>query len=176
MNKGEYYNYLVDKVGMRGKGYDLLLSYLFDTKFIWSYKIPTDANRAMDGQALRSRYANETGDYILYTDKIEDCNVLEMLVALSIRIEEDIVAAPGEENPGMWFWKMISNLGIASKDRAFSEKRVSSILFSWMQRLYSEDGSGGLFPLKKPYKDQRLVPIWDQMNLYLNENLKGELL
>ena len=178
MNRGEYFLYLTEKIS-NGKERQrmLLLSYLFDTKFIWSYKIPTDANRAKDGQLLRDRYANETGDYILYNDKIEPCNVLEMLVALSIRIEEDIMAEPGDENPSRWFWEMIKNLDLNHMtDKSFSEKKAGSILFSWMNRLYDSEGNGGLFPLKKAKKDQRLMSIWDQMNLYLNEQLKGESL
>lgn len=176
MNRGDYFLYLTDTVNERGR-HSLLLSYLFDTKFIWSFKIPTDANRAKDGQLLRDRYANETGDYILYCDKTEPCNVLEMMVALCVRIEEDIMAEPGRERPEKWFWQMIRNLGLEKMtDYNFSEKKAGSILYGWMNRLYDFDGSGGAFPLSNPVKDQRLVSIWDQANSYLNEQLKGELL
>ena len=174
MNRGDYFLYLSDKVFERG-GYSLLLSYLFDTRFIWSYKIQTDANRAKDGQMLRDRYANETGDYILYEDKIEPCNVLEMMVALCMRIEEDIMSEPGDEAPERWFWAMIRNLKLDRfTNKNFDEREVGRIIFSWLNRLYEPDGNGGAFPLKRPLKDQRLVPIWDQANLYLNEELKGE--
>ena len=174
MNKGEYYIYLTDVVGR--KRHNLLLSYLYDTEFRWSYKVPTDANRARDGQLLRDRYANDTGDYILFSDKEETCSVLEMLVALSIRIEEDIMADPGFENPSKWFWTMLDNLKISElDDRRFDEAKAFDILDRWMSRSFKEDGSGSLFPLKHSIKDQRLVPIWDQANLYLNESLKGEI-
>lgn len=179
MNRGEYYLYLIDRISGRGQArgprHTLLLSYLFDTPFRWSYKIPTDANRAKDGQLLRDRYANETGDYILYEDKKEACNVLEMLVALSIRIEEDITGDPGNDHPEKWFWTMIRNLRLDDvTDRRFDERKVLKILDIWMARGFEPDGKGGLFPLKRPNRDQRLVSIWDQMNYYLNENLKGE--
>jgi hypothetical protein len=175
MNIGEYYLYLTDRVSRGGARYNLLLSYLFETPFRWSYKIPTDANRAKDGQLLRDRYANDTGDYILYEDKRERCNVLEMMVALSIRIEEDITGEPGDDHPERWFWEMIENLGLNKfSDRSFDERRVNDILNKWMLRSFRDNGEGGLFPLKHPLKDQRLVPIWDQMNLYLNERLKGD--
>lgn len=174
MNRGEYWLYLTDAIG-GGRSHHLLLSNLFDREFRWSYKIASDANRARDGQMLRDRYANEVGDYILFEDKMEPCNVLEMLVALSIRIEDDIMADPGSENPGVWFWEMLDNLEISQlDDRRFDEAEVNDILTKWMRREYEEDGRGGLFPLNHPTKDQRLVPIWDQANEYLNESLKGD--
>lgn len=176
MNRGEYLNYLTDKVG-GGKRHALLLAYLFDTPFKWSYKIPTDANRAKDGVLLRDRYANETGDFLLYSDRIEPCSILEMLVALSVRIEEDIMAEPGDECPEKWFWEMIRNLGLDEMtDRKFMEAYAKHKIDIWQGRRFGEDGQGGLFPLKSQTKDQRLTSIWDQMNFYLNEQLKGETL
>jgi len=177
MNREEYFNYLTDKVSKGKASYSFLLAYLFDTPFTWSYKIPTDANRAKDGVFLRDRYANETGDYLLYSDRSEQCSVLEMLVALSIRIEEDIMAEPGLEHPESWFWEMVKNLGLyAATDRVFNEDLVKGVIDIWLNRNYEANGNGGLFPLRHPKKDQRLISIWDQMNLYLTEKLKGETL
>ena len=39
-----------------------------------------------------------------------------------------------------------------------------------LAREYSDNGHGGLFPLKNPKKDQRKVEIWYQMTEYINEN------
>ena len=87
------------------------------------------------------------------------------------------MSEPGDEEPEKWFWQMIKNLGLNKMtDGSFNERKIGAILYEWMNRLYDENGKGGAFPLKKPKKDQRLVSIWDQMNLYLNEQLKGELL
>ena len=177
MNRGHYFIYLVDKIDGGKTGYTLLLATLFDTEFTWSYKIPTDANRAKDGRFFRDRYANETGDYLLYSDRIEPCNVLEMLVALSVRIEEDIMGEPGDEHPEKWFWEMISNLGLyPATDKVYREDLVEGVIKAWLSRSYEANGNGGLFPLLHPKKDQRLVSIWDQLNFYLNERLKGETL
>jgi hypothetical protein len=177
MNRGEYFLYLTDKVFERRRNHNLLLSYLFDTPFRWSYKIPTDANRARDGQLLRDRYANDTGDYILYEDKKEPCSVLEMLVALCMRVEEEITGEPGNEHPERWFWEIMKNLGLYSMtDGNFDEGRIITILDIWMKRKFRADGFGGAFPVKGCTKDQRLISIWDQMNLYLNEKLKGDFL
>lgn len=177
MNREEYFNYLTDKISEGVVRHRSLLAYLFDRPFTWSYKIQTDANRAKDGKFLRDRYANETGDYLLYSDRIEPCSVLEMLVALSIRIEEDIMAEPGEEKPEKWFWEMIKNLGLyPATDKVYREDLVRGIVDNWLTRNYEPNGNGGLFPLHSAKKDQRLVSIWDQMNFYLNEKLKGETL
>ncbi len=176
MNRGGYFAYLEDIVGRRLPMGSLLLPYLFDRPFTWSFKIPTDANRAKDGLMLRDRYANETGDYLLYSDKAEPCSILEMLVALSIRIEEDIMAEPGDEHPEKWFWEMLDNLGLTriASLRPMAENEYEKVIEVWLKRKYMDNGQGGLFPLKNPSKDQRLVSIWDQMNFYLNEKLKGE--
>ena len=177
MNREEYLNYLTDKISEGAVRHRRLLAYLFDTPFTWSFKIPTDANRAKDGMFLRDRYANETGDYLLYSDRLEPCSILEMLVALSIRIEEDIMAEPGEEKPEKWFWEMISNLGLyPATDKVYREDLVEGVIKAWLSRSYEANGNGGLFPLHHPKKDQRLCSIWDQMNFYLNEKLKGETL
>lgn len=177
MNREEYFEYLKGQISMGVIRHQNLLAYLFDTPFTWSYKIPTDANRAKDGMFLRDRYANETGDYLLYSDRLEPCSILEMLVALSIRIEEDIMAEPGEEKPEKWFWEMIKNLGLyPATDKVYREDLVEGVVKAWLSRSYEANGNGGLFPLHHPKKDQRLCSIWDQMNFYLNEKLKGETL
>lgn len=169
MNENEYFDWLVDQVGGVHRN-RMLLSFLYDTTFYWSPKIPTDANRAKDGQYLRSRYANETGDYISYKDSREPCRVLEMLVALSLRIETDIMGEPGNDHPDRWFAEMLKNLGIFHvTDNRFKEKHVMDVLEKWMDRRFAPNGAGSPFPLTNPSKDQRLTPIWDQMNEYLNE-------
>ena len=171
MNQQEYFDWLVDQIGGQHHfRYKELLSYLFDYEFTWSYKIPTDANRAKDGQYLRTVYANETHDYLTHTDAKEPCNVLEMLVALAIRIENDITGEPGNDHPERWFWEMIKNLGIYHMtDGRCRYDTINRSLDRWMDRSYNADGGGGLFPLRRTKRDQRLVPIWDQMNEYLNE-------
>lgn len=175
MNRQEYFTYLTDRIYEGRSTHTLLLSFLFDTEYRWSFKIPTDANRAKDGIMLRDRYANETGDYLTYSDKAEPCNLLEMLVALCIRIEEDITGEPGNDHPEKWFWEIIKNLGLyGMTDKRFREREAQNIIDIWLRRQYMPDGKGGAFPLSEPAKDQRLVSIWDQMNYYLNEQLKGE--
>lgn len=176
MNRTEYFDWLVDQVNGGRYRRGTLLSILFDTEFRWSYRFPTDANRAADGQFLRTQYANETKDYLLYGDAKEPCNVLEMLVALAIRIETDIMGEPGNDHPEHWFWEMIKNLGLLpmtdkSLQKEHDVEKVMKILNKFMDREYdNQAGVGGLFPVYSPRRDQSLLPIWEQMNDYLNEN------
>ena len=169
MNQNEYFDYLVEKIGGQRR-FRLLLSFLYDEEFYFSRKIPTDINRAKDGQYLRTTYANETGDFISYSDAKMPCNILEMLVALSLRIETDIMGEPGNDHPERWFWEMIRNLGLYyMTDPAFDERKARIILENWMDRKFKENGAGGLFPIRNPDRDQRIIPIWEQMSDYLRE-------
>ena len=47
---------------------------------------------------------------------------------------------------------------------------VTNKLDDLNKRHIGEDGSGGIFPLKNPQKDQRITEIWYQMNAFFLEN------
>lgn len=170
----EYFAWLVDivcknrfsdKISFRK-----LLTYLHRTEF--RYLILKDENRADDGISLRHRFA-------LYHPEIEDaesyldgpCSVLEMMIALAIRCEEDIEDDPiiGDRT-AQWFWGMIVSLGLGSMadysyDRAYVRKRVNAFL----DRDYEPNGKGGLFTVRHTNEDMRQLEIWWQMCRYLNE-------
>lgn len=165
----DYYIWLLDRVNVtlsEKQAYSFLFNTLFKREFKWS--IETDENRASDGEELRRQYEDETGNL---TDDYEGCNMLEMLVALSIRCENDIMGLPDEDNTSHWFWEMLKNLGldIYSNSR-WDPVRVNSILDKLIFRKYKSDGSGGLFPLRNAKTDQRNVEIWYQMGSWLCEN------
>ena len=91
-----------------------LLMRLHSIDFTWV--IDMDENRALDGVALRERFedecACESGIMNLYFQG-RPCSVLEMMIALSIRCEEDIMSDPTCGNRiGQWFWSMIVSLGL----------------------------------------------------------------
>ena len=137
--------------------------------------VPMDINRIEDGLALRSMFVDESG----FQDGEEDllrkpCSVLEMMVALACRMEDDIMADAdmGDRAP-LWFWTMISNLGLDGMDNDhFDNENVDHVLNVLINRTYFMNGSGGLFPLKIPKMNQRRVEIWYQMNQWLSENTK----
>lgn len=143
-----------------------LLTRLHETEF--TYLIPRDKNRAMDGIDLRWRFSLE---YDLDSGDLDGpCSVLEMMVALAIRCEEDYMDDPGVgDRTGQWFWGMIVNLGLGSMtDTRYDERVVDDILQRFLNREYEPDGKGGLFTVRNCNFDLRDVEIWVQMCYYLD--------
>lgn len=129
-----------------------------------------DANRADDGIQLRRRYCLYHAQIDRSCLNIGECTVLEMMVALALRCEEEIMDDPEIGNrTAQWFWLMITNLGLGGMtDNAYDRRRVSDILERFIDREYEPDGRGGLFWLRKCQEDLRDVEIWRQLMWYLN--------
>lgn len=149
-----------------------LLIHLHDTEF--RYLIPKDKNRAEDGKDLRYRFAI-TCHYDEPYEQILDylsgpCSVLEMMVALSIRCEENIMDDPNVGNrTSQWFWGMVVNLGLGSMtDTHFDKRLVTDILETFLDREYEPSGRGGLFTVRGCDVDLRDVEIWHQLCWYLD--------
>lgn len=167
--KEEYFDWLTAKIGGRviTKRYHDLLLYLSQVEFRWSNLQGTDSNRADDGIELRNQYMNVYA--VRRTEMREPCSVLEMMVALAIRIEIEITGEPGNDHPERWFWQMIQNLGLDRFTNAsFVKEDVDAILAYWMDRKYDRYGRGSLFPALKSTVDQSTRPIWDQMCSYVS--------
>lgn len=127
-----------------------------------------DGNRAEDGLSLRARYEDETG----YSSMMQNrpCSVLEMMVALAVRCEEDIMTDDvyGDRTP-YWFDSMIFSLGLSGMtDPHYDEEYVADILYKFLYRQYGSNGRGGLFTINNPNIDVRSMEIWMQLNWYLN--------
>lgn len=154
--------------------YRRLLEYLHLRVF---YDInPRDANRAEDGIALRYRFAREKGisEPVIASElDISSCSILEMMIALCIRIEDNMMDDPTVGNrTGQWFWEMISSLGLnGMTDRNFDINYTNRVLSDFLERRYEPNGRGGLFTIQNPKQDQRMVEIWYQMQAYLIEVL-----
>lgn len=151
--------------------YRRLFRYLYDTTFL--YIVDMDANRADDGRNLRYRFGYERGYYDTdIHDCLDDkpCSFLEMLLALSLRCEETIMADPEHGNrTRVWFWDMLSNSGLAAMtDARFSKPQAHKIVDRLLNREYDKDGSGGLFIIKRCKHDLRTVEIWYQLCWYLD--------
>ena len=155
----------------QGVSYRKLLEFLDSIQF--DYIIARDANRAEDGVGLRYRFAYEAGvgypETAAYLDD-RPCSVLEMLVALSLRCEEQFMADPEAGNrTSFWFGCMLHNLGIDDMDDlAFRKNKVKQAIDIFMQRDYEPDGKGGLFHIENCWTDLRQVEIWYQMCWYLD--------
>ena len=168
-----YFEWMYDLVGenrySKSISYRKLLMRLHDTEFI--FLIQKDENRAKDGLNLRYRFAYDHPD-------IEDaesylkgpCSVLEMMIALAIRCEENIMDDPEIGNrTGQWFWSMITSLGLGSMiDSRFDRRFVDDTIDIFLNRKYAPNGKGGLFTIRNCDCDLRTVEIWYQLCYYLD--------
>lgn len=167
MDEKEYYDWLTQIVG-GDTNYEWLFHVLFAKEFY--YILDHDADRAADGLALRKTYSEFIGRQVNL--KLGACTVLEMLVALAIACEDNIMhnRECGDRTPE-WFWMILRNLGLDKFDDAhFNETEVYYRLDIFLERKYKSDGNGGAFPLQKCDKNQKLVPLWIQLNEFLLEN------
>ena len=171
MLRSQYFDWLSGFTHL--ENHSLLLQKLFDTEFWWT--IPFDANRADDGINLRYRFGRifNIPDPIIQAElDTFPCSILEMIVALALRCEEDIM---GDERIGdrtsVWIRDMFLSLGIAGyTDMVYDEREVNYILDTFLSRRYSRTGDGGLFSIPNlPYdRDMRTAEIWSQMNWFIN--------
>lgn len=171
-----YYNWLVNLIcdahHSQRSLYSKLLGCLHSTPFI--YSIAMDENRAADGIDLRYRFdyeCAESANADMYLDG--PCSVLEMMAALAIRCEENIMDDTAYGNrTSQWFWTMVVNLGLGSMtDDRFDERYTKNVLDRFLHREYEPDGRGGLFRIRNCDRDLRRVEIWMQLCWYLDSIL-----
>lgn len=175
MLRRQYFDWLVSHISL--DGYYILLSKLFDTEFVWS--IPFDANRADDGVHLRYRFGRECNipDPVICGElDTVPCSILEMIIALALRNEEQIM---GDESigdrTGLWVRDMLNNLGLlAYPDSRYDPFAVDDIICIFLNRQYSRTGKGGLFevPDLDPTRDMRTAELWCQMSWYMKEQVE----
>lgn len=157
----------------RGLSYQKLLNHLHGIDFY--YTIGMDGNRADDGIELRYRFGHENSyEESMIASYLDNrpCSVLEMMLALAIRCEEQIMDDPDiGDRTGRWFWDMIGNLDLGSmSDSIFDRNYVNDVVFRFLDRDYERNGEGGLFTVDNG-RDLRSVEIWYQMLWYLNDIL-----
>lgn len=172
----DYFNWLSDLVCKKRFAkqisYRKLLMRLHDIEFTFS--IPRDQNRAEDGVNLRYRYAITNGyedSYDIILEYLDGpCSVLEMMIALSVICEENIMDDPSVgDRTDQWFWGMITNLGLGSMvDSRFDKRFVDDTVSRFLNREYEPDGKGGLFTIRRCDRDLRTVEIWYQLCWYLD--------
>jgi hypothetical protein len=104
-----------------------------------------------------------------------------MMVALAQRMDyelSDLISPANRTNK--YFYEMLKNLKLEEYTDAYligdqidyaSSGDIDDILEDLINRTYSYDGEGSLFPLKQRYpKDMAKTEVWYQMMLYINEN------
>lgn len=150
-------------------GYSKLLDYLYQVDFVWI--IPMDENRAKDGLNLRNRFCDLYSFDTVQLQEIfgnKPCSMLEMMIALSIRIEDDFMGTENSNQIPRWFWSMIFSMGLQfNKDETFNSDKVDSIILQFIEHRYGPDGRGSLFHVPMRNVDFRNLQIWDQMNYWL---------
>lgn len=157
--------------------YKKLFKFLHNTEFI--YFVEYDDNRAQDGIDFRYHFGYENGyseeEIEMYLGN-EPCSVLEMMVAMAFRGEEQIMDDYNYGNrTGQWFWNMLANLDLINmSDLRFDINRAENIIYRFLNREYEPDGSGGLFTIENTEYDLRYVDIWTQFMWYLDEVLEKE--
>lgn len=171
----EYFEWMMDLVCKKNRNvvsFRKLLMRLHDIEF--RSLMPMDNNRAEDGKALRWRFAYECDNRWDYREVKMcldgPCTVLEMMVALALRCEEDIMddATIGNRT-SQWFWNMIVSLGLGSMtDDNFDRIKVDEIIRRFLDREYEPNGRGGLFTIRNCHRDLRNVEIFHQLCEYLN--------
>ena len=171
----DYFNWLCKIVSdskPNRRSYSKLLWYLHEIEF--TFIIPMDENRCVDGVELRYRYGrlhNIEGPVIASCLDVTPCSVLEMMVALAARCEDNIMVDPAYgSRPGRWFWMMIRSLGLGNmSDGNFDIEYANSIIWRFLNREFERDGKGGLVYIPGTQYDMRSMEIWYQMQRYLIE-------
>lgn len=171
-----YYNWLctmaIPDDSTRSK-YSNLLFTLYNIEFI--PKMDRDENRMHDGIDFKKQYAYMNGlpyKTVEYGIRKNSCSMLEMMVALSYRMEEEIMDDPDKGNrTSLWFKTMLESMELIDQtDDKFNWQYVVQILYQFNDRKYQYNGHFGLFTLNNPPIDMRQVEIWYQMFYYLEEN------
>ena len=172
----EYDNWLIDlATGWLSEygNYFKLVSCLHTIPFYATIRL--DDNRGADGKDLRLRFTEESREYTYNTARLYlmdyDASMLEVLVALAIRCEENIMRDNDiGDRSNEWFYGMLCSSDLVGyTDEYFDEDAVLKIVDRILERKYSRNGAGGLFTLSNPPKDLRKVEIWYQLLWYLDE-------
>ncbi len=169
------YELVCDEWDSVNQSYSELLSILDSIEFECS--LPMDSNRFEDGVDLRYRFGYENGiDDAEIAHELDNrpCSVLEMMVALAIRIEEQIMSDPDIGNrTGQWFMNMLTSLGLSGmEDNNLDVSYIHKTIDKFLNHKYERNGKGGLFTVQDRNCDMRRTEIWYQAMWYLDEVLK----
>lgn len=162
----EYYEWLMAIIDGPGR-YSRVLDLLWHIEF---YSIiPNDDNRAADGAELRYYYEDATG-YIC--EKGGACTVLEMIIGLALRIENDFLYDEEfGDRTDIWFWDMFYCLGLGDyDDQNFEEAPVREIIEDFLDRRIDDKGRiRTLFPVIGSGQKWSELEIWWQLNKFILE-------
>lgn len=168
-----YFEWLTSRVCTPDKVvYSRLLSQLYDIDFRYTHAL--DANRESDGMDLRLIFADEESVPHPVMEAImsqKQCSVLEMMIALAIRCQNEYTGNDYENEVGKapyLFWSMIQSMGLEyNVDDGYSEEDTKFFVWRMLDRRYLKNGRGGLFTVPDINKDMTKEDIWYQMLWYV---------
>lgn len=150
--------------------YRRLLTYLNSVTFY--PLLSMDENRVQDGEDLRYHFGYEHRYLSSEIGALLDhrpCSVLEMMVALAVRMENGMKNPTYGDRTHHWFCEMLTSLGLRDMtDENFDRVKASRIIRNFLERKYAANGKGGLFTVPSETRDMRNAEIWYQMNWYLD--------
>jgi hypothetical protein len=161
-----------DRGGQDSTPYSQLLVDLFSIGFY--YLISQDENCAEYATELRNIFTQMGGKHHPgIAHKPISC--LEVMISMAVNAEDSLMTNTDlGDRTGQWFWMMIDNLGFTSFTDDVYDVDVSIAVRSKMaavlDRRYSSNGDGSIFPIRHPKQDMRNVDLWSAFMLYLAEN------
>lgn len=171
-----YYKWLVSLIPAWRDSHGTLLRQLYDTPF--RVTMIQDENRVGDGLSLRGRFIGERHIDLSNRDALKQCrpcSVLEVMIAMALRCEEEYMTQYSEEDPiSVWFGPMILSLGLAHCSGPFYDTEEADVAIrNFLNRAYQPDGLGGLFHVPGIQEDMRKLELWSQMMIWI-DHIKGE--
>lgn len=174
-----YFEYLLtiledERVEVLGEVLDILSESEFKVV------VERDGNRVEDVAVLRNKFLNNI-DYEFSEDDIaelmsEHVSVLEILMVMSEHMHDVTFNADSELGLYHWFWTLLYHLSLDSFTNPVEDEEIWSIknfIETFVNREYEFNGTGGLYPLNFPEKDQREVELFYQMQAWFLEKKRG---
>ena len=106
--------------------------------------------------------------------------MLEFFIALAKRMSFLMNGNDSKHHSEYYFWSMMRNLGLTklTDDNWHylnGDFFIEDAIYRIQERLFEQNGNGGIFPLKHANGDQRCTEIWYQMQAWLSENCEIDL-
>lgn len=139
--------------------------------------IDLDENRLNDGMRIRNTFFEEYMDADILDEVYNlPCSVLEVLIALSWRLDHEYIGDHmtidtfEERKEYELFFEMVENLGLDQfPNKYYDEREIDRILKKWLLRKFKKNGEGSIFPISYPVNNQKEIEIWAQAMEYINE-------
>ena len=173
----EYFDWLYSLAMGKDENYIVLCEFLDSIDF--EYVNPMDSNRYEDGVTMRYRFAYDKSlPRAAIAGEIDNkqCSIFEMMVALAVRIEEDVMEdSSHEDRTSLWFKDMLKSLTLDDMtNRNFDRDRAEKVIDAFLLRRYQQNGRGGLFTVNDAPGDMRRAEIWYQAMWYVNNLIERE--